>query len=323
MNIQKLMKQAQQAQAQMAAVQDELASLTVEASAGGGMVKVVMTCDQSLKELHIDPAAVDPEEVELLEDMILAAIENGCDSLGFAEHSYVPFDEHYSMPPDKTKKYIDELKILKSKYADKIEIFTGLELDYYTAWRPEEGLDYILGTSHYLKVKDRNNVPKYVAVDAGEQYQKHIVDTYFIGDYYAMCEAYFTSISDIALVTNADIIGHFDLITKYNFNNSLFDENHPRYIKAATDAMENILKTCKVFEVNTGAMYRVGKPEPYPSGILLTELFKRGGEVILGSDSHDGESICYKFDEMSELLKSCGFKYKKRLTKIGFIDVEL
>ena len=68
------MKQAQQAQAQMAAVQEELAHETVEASAGGGMVKVVMTCDRNLREIKIDPDAVDPEEVELLEDMILAAI---------------------------------------------------------------------------------------------------------------------------------------------------------------------------------------------------------------------------------------------------------
>ena len=74
MNIQKLMKQAQQAQAQMAAVQEELANETVEASAGGGMVKVVMTCDRQLREIKIDPAAADPEDVELLEDMILAAI---------------------------------------------------------------------------------------------------------------------------------------------------------------------------------------------------------------------------------------------------------
>ena len=74
MNIQKLMKQAQQAQAQMAAVQEELANETVEASAGGGMVKVVMTCDRQLREIKIDPDAADPEDVELLEDMILAAI---------------------------------------------------------------------------------------------------------------------------------------------------------------------------------------------------------------------------------------------------------
>jgi len=68
------MKQAQQAQAQMAAVQEELANETVEASAGGGMVKVVMTCDRQLREIKIDPDAADPEDVELLEDMILAAI---------------------------------------------------------------------------------------------------------------------------------------------------------------------------------------------------------------------------------------------------------
>jgi len=68
------MKQAQQAQAQMAAVQQELAQETVEASAGGGMVKVVMTCDRQLRDIIIDPDAVDPEEVELLQDMILAAI---------------------------------------------------------------------------------------------------------------------------------------------------------------------------------------------------------------------------------------------------------
>ncbi|MCL2679877.1 MAG: YbaB/EbfC family nucleoid-associated protein [Coriobacteriia bacterium] len=74
MNIQKLMKQAQQAQAQMAAVQQELAVETVQASAGGGMVKVVMTCDRNLREILIDPDAVDPAEVELLQDMILAAV---------------------------------------------------------------------------------------------------------------------------------------------------------------------------------------------------------------------------------------------------------
>ena len=74
MNIQKIMKQAQQAQAQMAKVQEELAAETFEASAGGGMVKVTITGDQAVQSVKIDPAAVDPEEVEILEDMIVAAI---------------------------------------------------------------------------------------------------------------------------------------------------------------------------------------------------------------------------------------------------------
>jgi DNA-binding YbaB/EbfC family protein len=80
MNIQKLMKQAQQAQAQMMAAQAEIANQTVEASAGGGMVKVTMSGDQQLKSVKIDPAAVDPADVELLEDMVLAAVNEAARS---------------------------------------------------------------------------------------------------------------------------------------------------------------------------------------------------------------------------------------------------
>lgn len=74
MNIGKMMKQVQQAQAKMAEVQEQLAQETVEASAGGGMVKVVMTGDLTLRSIKVDPGAVDPDDVELLEDMITAAV---------------------------------------------------------------------------------------------------------------------------------------------------------------------------------------------------------------------------------------------------------
>ena len=74
MNIQKLMKQAQEAQAKMEKVQQELAAESFEASAGGGMVKVVMTSDQMVQSVKIDPAALDPKNIELLEDMIVAAL---------------------------------------------------------------------------------------------------------------------------------------------------------------------------------------------------------------------------------------------------------
>lgn len=77
MNIQKLMKQAQQAQAKMATLQDELALETVEASAGGGMVKVVMSGTSDLRSIKIDPAAVDADDMEMLEDMIVAAVNEG------------------------------------------------------------------------------------------------------------------------------------------------------------------------------------------------------------------------------------------------------
>lgn len=71
-----LMKQAQQMQEQMLQAQEKLKDETVEASAGGGMVKVTMGGDLTLRSITIDPEAVDPEDVELLQDMVQAAVND-------------------------------------------------------------------------------------------------------------------------------------------------------------------------------------------------------------------------------------------------------
>ncbi|MFO8010586.1 MAG: YbaB/EbfC family nucleoid-associated protein [Dehalococcoidia bacterium] len=71
----KMIKQAQQLQAKMAKVQEELASETVEATSGGGAIAVVMNGQQEVQSIKISQEVVDPEDVELLEDMILAAIK--------------------------------------------------------------------------------------------------------------------------------------------------------------------------------------------------------------------------------------------------------
>ena len=73
-NINNLMKQAQKMQKDMARVQEELAEKTVEATVGGGAVKVVASCDKQIKELIIQPEAVDPDDVEMLQDMLIAAV---------------------------------------------------------------------------------------------------------------------------------------------------------------------------------------------------------------------------------------------------------
>jgi len=73
-NLQKMLQQAQEMMAAQQEAQEALKNERVEASTGGGMVKVVMTGDQQLESLTIDPAAVDPEDVEMLQDMLVAAI---------------------------------------------------------------------------------------------------------------------------------------------------------------------------------------------------------------------------------------------------------
>ena len=73
-NMQQLLKQAQKMQEDMLAAQESLKDETVEASAGGGMVTVQATGDQVIKSITIDPEAVDPEDVEMLQDTVLAAV---------------------------------------------------------------------------------------------------------------------------------------------------------------------------------------------------------------------------------------------------------
>ncbi|MBO3735152.1 MULTISPECIES: YbaB/EbfC family nucleoid-associated protein [Glycomyces] len=74
-DLQKMLQQAQQMQADMMQAQAELAESEVTASAGGGLVSATVTGDGELKGVKIDPKAVDPEDVETLEDLILAAVQ--------------------------------------------------------------------------------------------------------------------------------------------------------------------------------------------------------------------------------------------------------
>jgi DNA-binding YbaB/EbfC family protein len=73
----KMMKQVQKMQADMAKAQEDLKEMTVEAASGGGAVRVVVTGKQEFKEIKISPEVIDPEDVEMLEDLVLAAVNEG------------------------------------------------------------------------------------------------------------------------------------------------------------------------------------------------------------------------------------------------------
>ena len=79
-NMQQMLKQVQKMQAEMMAAQESLKDERVEASAGGGMVKVVATGELAIESITIDPAAVDPEDVEMLQDTVLAAVNQALTS---------------------------------------------------------------------------------------------------------------------------------------------------------------------------------------------------------------------------------------------------
>ncbi|MBQ0005173.1 MAG: hypothetical protein KBS68_04840, partial [Clostridiales bacterium] len=96
--------------------------------------------------------------------------------------------------------------------------------------------------------------------------------------------------------------GHFDLISKVNEKDHLFDEHHPRYVAAWQKAADKLLESGRPFEINTGAISRGYRTQPYPSLEMIEYLKERGASFVLASDSHNTETLCYDFDKYEKYL---------------------
>ena len=225
------------------------------------------------------------------EEIVQEAINRQMTTIGFSDHSYLFFDERFCIK-DYTG-YIAEINRLKEKYRDKIEILLGIEQDYYSG-KPEYAFDYVIGSVHYIKCGQ-----EYISVDHTPEILKHNVERYFGGDIYAFCEKYYEMVAEIIEVTNADIIGHFDLVSKFNESGELFDQSHPRYVAAYQAAVDRLIKYGKPFEINTGAISRGYRVTPYPSLPVKNYIEEKGGSFIMSSDSHQKETLCFKFNEFN------------------------
>ena len=233
------------------------------------------------------------------EEMILEAVSRGMRKLGFSGHSYTPFDEAPCMSPEGTEQYRQEIHRLREKYSGQIEILCGIEQDYYSSI-PAEGYDYVIGSVHYVDINGEclhvDNTP--------EMFSRLIHECG--DDPYTAAEKYYSLVSDVVKRTGANIIGHFDLFTKLNERYKYFDEDNPRYISAAMNALDSLLETGAVFEINTGAISRGYRSFAYPSMRLLKRIAEKGGRVILSSDAHDKNNLMYQFPEYEELALSLG-----------------
>lgn len=253
---------------------------------------------------------------ESVESMVQAAIEKGFTRLGFSGHVFNDFrpedQDVWCMSPERTKQYIAEVRSVAEKYRDSIEIFCGVEQDFCSDV-PTEGYDYVIGSVHYAE-KDG----QYYCVDESPEVLETAIREGFGGDPYALTKRFFEMEAEVVQKTNATFIGHFDLVTKFNEGNRYFDPMDKRYRTAALTAMDALIETGKPFEINTGGMYRGLRTEPYPSVQLLRDLHERKGEILLSSDSHDGNSIGFQFAEMAKIAKEIGFRTVKFLSKDGW-----
>ncbi len=230
------------------------------------------------------------------EEMVQKAIELGFSELGFSGHSYTEFDLEPCMTREGTELYKKEINALKEKYKDKIKILLGIECDYHSD-DPLKDYDYVLGSVHYI-LKDE----EYLCIDYSRDKQIEAVNKHYNGDFYAYIEDYYKTVADLYNKTKCDIIGHFDLITKYNGDGRLFDTNHPRYIAAWKAAADAILKTPAVVEINTGGIARGHVKTPYPSKEIIEYFKTNGKKLIFSSDCHNKDFLLCGYDDVQKHL---------------------
>ena len=236
------------------------------------------------------------------EDIVISAIELGCDTLGFSGHSPITRSDGWAMTDEGRLAYIKEIQRLREKYGDRISILLGIERDAQT---PNDGYpyDFVIGSVHSVDKNGRS-------IDVDESFSKfsELLFEYYGGDWLELCRDYYALESTVVDKTDCDIIAHFDLITKYNEKHTFIDIENAEYQRIALDALDCLIEKKRIFEINTGAISRGWKSVPYPAPFLLKRLAERGADVMITSDCHSKSAILGGFDDAVEYARECGIK---------------
>lgn len=236
-----------------------------------------------------------------IREYVEQAVKIGFAHIGFSGH--MDADVHMDF-----EKYLIEIEEVKKQYQDSIEVLCGIELDNLYDPKYAQMVDYVIGSTHFLDVKYErplsiDNTPEDVVLLCNEFYN---------GDYYKMCKEYFELEATIWSKFPCSVIGHFDIITKFNNILHFVDEEDPRYLSSAFDAMRVLTEKDIPFELNTRQSNR-GKF--FPNKILLQGLHEFGGEIIISSDAHQCAELNHGFDCAVQLAKEVGFDHTNYLSK--------
>ena len=223
-----------------------------------------------------------------------------------------------------TLEYLKELKNLKEKYKNRIQVYVGIEADFYSGFNPKLdenlGLDFRIGSVHYIKDKEKD---EYYCVDNTPEILEYGIKNYANGDEKAFIEAYFDNIVEMVHTQKPDIIGHLDLVKKFNKDFKYFDESAEWYKNKVEYVLDEIAKSEAIVEINTGGMSRGWTQTPYPSSFILERILAKNIPVTISSDAHETQNIDFYFDESLEIIRKIGFKSVKILKDGKFQDFDI
>ncbi|MBP9721495.1 MAG: histidinol-phosphatase [Bacteroides sp.] len=243
-----------------------------------------------------------------LEEFVKEAISQGFYSYGVSSHAPLPFPTRWTMEWEQMEAYLDEFKNLRSKYADEIELYVGLEIDYLNeesnpsvARFTELPLDYRIGSVHLLY----DAAGEVVDIDCSPAVFKERVDRHFNGDVLRVVRMYFDRLFRMVELGGFDILGHADKM-HYNascYHPGLLDE--PWYEALMKDYFSLVASRGYLVEINTKAYDSLGTF--YPNSRYWELMKEYQIKVLVNSDAHYPERINAGRMEALRLLQAKGF----------------
>jgi histidinol-phosphatase (PHP family) len=291
--------------------------------------------------LHTHTTFCDGEDD--IETFCRVAYEKGLVDLGFSAHAPIRkktgWDSDWNLPDERLPEYLDAVREARHRWAGKLRVFVGLEIDFIAGLMGpadsdyrELGLDYCIGSVHYL-IPPRG---KPFEVDGAPDAFAGGVKEGFSGDIEAVINAYWDAEEALIRAGGFDILGHLDLIKKNNLDERWFSYETNAYRTRLTRVADCIAaqmrasamrtsqtRTSKAYteprlprtrappfvvEVNTGGLNRGKTRETYPSLSLLRLLQERSVPVIITADAHRAEHVDGHYALAQETLSKIGYK---------------
>jgi histidinol-phosphatase (PHP family) len=250
-----------------------------------------------------------------VEAMCRAAFEKGLSAVGFSAHAPVEHavgktDWHLSQA--RLAEYLDAVRSAKGRWAGKIAVYLGLEVDYIRGrmgpadrvYR-ELGLDYVIGSVHYI-FSPGGGEP--FTVDSPKDEFERDLRVRFGGDGEALAAVYWETVVEMIRSGGFDILGHLDLVKKNNPGGRCFSAAAPSLPEKSAALIPLIAGAGCVVEVNTGGMNRGLVKEPYPSPRLLSLLREAAVPVIITADAHSAAHLDGHYREARDVLLKAGYR---------------
>ena len=263
-----------------------------------------------------------------MEDFVRFALSEGFTSYGFSSHAPLPFSTAWTMEWDIMDDYLSEFHRLKEKYAGRIELYIGLEIDYldetYNASIPyfqELPLDYRIGSIHFLPVSERLVEENMVCIDGSFREYAHSVERHFEGDVRLLVKRFFDTTMKMIEAGGIDIVGHMDKIYMNGQKYEIFNFEEDWYRKPFEACLDLVQEKELMVEVNTKNWTK--KKELYPRVEYLSRMREMNIPVMVNSDCHYPDLVNDGRKEVFELLKQAGFKSTRELVKGKWQDIAL